>query len=67
MPGARPCATYEPHLADGLAGGVLYPQDTQVQPMLAAAHLLRAARAARRDRPHRGVDGDRAHPRPASG
>ncbi|HEX4811361.1 MAG TPA: FAD-binding oxidoreductase [Nonomuraea sp.] len=32
---------YEPHLADGLAGGVHYPQDAQVQPMLAAATLLR--------------------------
>ncbi len=30
----------EPHLADGLAGGVRYPQDAQVQPMLAAARLL---------------------------
>lgn len=36
---------YEPHLARGLAGGVFYPQDLQVQPMLAAAHLLAAARA----------------------
>ncbi|WP_345072969.1 FAD-binding oxidoreductase [Phytohabitans flavus] len=36
----------EPHLADGLAGGYLYPQDMQVQPMLAAAHLLRLARRA---------------------
>ncbi|MGK5641868.1 NAD(P)/FAD-dependent oxidoreductase [Streptomyces sp. URMC 126] len=35
----------EPHLASGLAGGVLYPQDAQVQPALAAAHLLRAAGA----------------------
>ena len=35
---------YEPHLRDGLAGGVYYPQDLQVQPMLAAAQLLRAAR-----------------------
>ncbi|MBI1376683.1 MAG: FAD-dependent oxidoreductase [Frankiales bacterium] len=35
----------EPHLATDLAGGVLYPQDMQVQPMLAAAHLLRRARA----------------------
>lgn len=34
----------EPHLAEGLAGGVLYPQDAQVQPALAAAHLIRAAR-----------------------
>ncbi|MFD9130532.1 NAD(P)/FAD-dependent oxidoreductase [Kitasatospora sp. NPDC059571] len=36
----------EPHLAPGLAGGVRYRQDAQVQPALAAAHLLRAARAA---------------------
>jgi glycine/D-amino acid oxidase-like deaminating enzyme len=35
----------EPHLARGLAGGVFYPQDAQVQPALAAAHLIRAARA----------------------
>ncbi|MEV0587716.1 FAD-dependent oxidoreductase [Nonomuraea sp. NPDC050310] len=34
---------YEPHLAGGLAGGVFYPQDAQVQPMLAAARLIRAA------------------------
>ncbi|HXR70301.1 FAD-binding oxidoreductase [Actinocrinis sp.] len=33
----------EPHLASGLAGGVFYPQDAQVQPALAAAHLIRAA------------------------
>ncbi|MTD15535.1 FAD-dependent oxidoreductase [Nakamurella sp. YIM 132087] len=33
----------EPHLADGLPGGILYPQDMQVQPMLTAAHLLRLA------------------------
>ncbi len=32
---------YEPHLAKGLAGGVFYPQDAQVQPMLAAARLIR--------------------------
>ncbi|MEU3227301.1 FAD-binding oxidoreductase [Streptomyces sp. NPDC006976] len=36
----------EPHLASGPAGGVLYPQDAQVQPALAAAHLIRAARDA---------------------
>ncbi|MEW2401327.1 FAD-binding oxidoreductase [Streptomyces sp. NPDC046862] len=35
----------EPHLAPGLAGGVLYPQDSQVMPTLAAAHLLRASSA----------------------
>ncbi|MEV5241901.1 FAD-binding oxidoreductase [Streptomyces cinnamoneus] len=35
----------EPHLAPGLPGGVHYPQDAQVQPALAAAHLLRASRA----------------------
>ncbi|MGW1060835.1 NAD(P)/FAD-dependent oxidoreductase [Micromonospora rubida] len=34
---------HEPHLARDLAGGMYYPQDMQVQPMLAAAHLLRAA------------------------
>ncbi len=34
----------EPNIVDGLAGGVSYPQDMQVQPMLAAAHLLAAAR-----------------------
>jgi len=34
----------EPHLADGLAGGVYYPEDMQVQPMMAAARLLRRAR-----------------------
>ncbi len=36
---------WEPHLAPGLAGGVHYPQDAQVQPALAAAALLRRARA----------------------
>jgi D-hydroxyproline dehydrogenase subunit beta len=36
--------SYEPHIARDLAGGVYYPQDMQVQPMLAAAHLLDAAR-----------------------
>ncbi|MEU9981681.1 FAD-binding oxidoreductase [Streptomyces sp. NPDC050856] len=35
----------EPHLAPGLAGGVHYPQDAQIQPAMAAAQLLRAARA----------------------
>ena len=35
---------HEPHLARDLAGGVLYPQDAQLQPMLAAARLLQAAR-----------------------
>jgi glycine/D-amino acid oxidase-like deaminating enzyme len=34
----------EPHIAPDLAGGVFYPQDQQVQPMLAAARLLEAAR-----------------------
>jgi glycine/D-amino acid oxidase-like deaminating enzyme len=33
----------EPRLTENLAGGVRYPQDMQVQPMLAAARLLRAA------------------------
>jgi len=35
---------HEPHLARDTPGGVLYPQDLQVQPVLAAAALLRAAR-----------------------
>jgi glycine/D-amino acid oxidase-like deaminating enzyme len=36
---------HEPFLAANLAGGVLYPQDAQVQPARAAAVLLRAARS----------------------
>ena len=36
---------YEPHLAPDLVGGAFYPEDAQVQPMLAAAHLLAAARS----------------------
>ena len=63
--GADELASLEPHLAPGLAGGVHYPQDMQVQPMLAAAHLLRRARSQGADvRPHtelltieRGPDG----------
>jgi glycine/D-amino acid oxidase-like deaminating enzyme len=39
-------AEYEPNLASGLAGAYHYPQDMQLQPMLAAASLLRLARAA---------------------
>jgi D-hydroxyproline dehydrogenase subunit beta len=35
---------HEQYLAPDLAGGVLYPQDAQLQPMLAAARLLQAAR-----------------------
>jgi glycine/D-amino acid oxidase-like deaminating enzyme len=34
----------EPHLSRALAGGAFYPGDMQVQPMLAAATLLAAAR-----------------------
>jgi glycine/D-amino acid oxidase-like deaminating enzyme len=34
----------EPHLSPALAGGALYPGDMQVQPALAAARLLAAAR-----------------------
>ncbi|MCL3997118.1 NAD(P)/FAD-dependent oxidoreductase [Streptomyces lavenduligriseus] len=36
---------FEPHLTPGMAGGVHYPQDAQVMPALAAAHLLRASGA----------------------
>lgn len=35
---------HEPNLTRDLAGAVLYPQDAQVQPMLAAARMLQAAR-----------------------
>jgi glycine/D-amino acid oxidase-like deaminating enzyme len=38
-------AELEPHIGRDLAGGVFYPQDAQVQPMLAAAHLLRSSGA----------------------
>jgi D-hydroxyproline dehydrogenase subunit beta len=34
----------EPNVTRGAAGGAFYPQDTQVQPMLATAQLLRRAR-----------------------
>lgn len=37
-------AALEPHLHPDLAGGVYYPQDAQLMPMLAVAHLLRLAR-----------------------
>ncbi|MFG2040548.1 NAD(P)/FAD-dependent oxidoreductase [Dactylosporangium sp. NPDC048998] len=37
---------HEPNLAGDLAGGFRYPQDMQVQPMLATALLLRLARDA---------------------
>ncbi len=37
-------ADLEPYLAAGLAGGMLYPQDAQLQPMLATATLLALAR-----------------------
>jgi D-hydroxyproline dehydrogenase subunit beta len=36
---------YEPDLAPGLAGGRYYPRDAQVQPMLAAARLLKRSGA----------------------
>ncbi|MGH8823631.1 MAG: NAD(P)/FAD-dependent oxidoreductase [Jiangellaceae bacterium] len=42
---AAALSDYEPHLAPDLHGGVYYPEDAQVQPMLAAARLLADARA----------------------
>lgn len=45
----------EPHLTDRLAGGAFYPQDLQVQPVLAVAHLLRRAHRAGA-RLHAGVE-----------
>lgn len=38
--GADGLAGYESHLAADLAGGAYFPQDAQVQPMVAAARLL---------------------------
>ncbi|MEW2407899.1 NAD(P)/FAD-dependent oxidoreductase [Streptomyces griseoviridis] len=61
----------EPRLSRAVAGGVLYPQDAQVMPTLAAAHVLRASGARvetgrtvtgvlrGRDGAVRGVAGDR--------
>ncbi|MFJ9560955.1 NAD(P)/FAD-dependent oxidoreductase [Streptomyces fuscichromogenes] len=43
--GADQLRELEPHVAPGLAGAVRYPQDAQVMPTLAAAHLLRASDA----------------------
>ncbi|MFF7468306.1 FAD-dependent oxidoreductase [Streptomyces sp. NPDC008092] len=43
--GADQLHELEPYLAPGLAGGVHYPQDAQVMPTLAAAHLLRTSGA----------------------
>jgi glycine/D-amino acid oxidase-like deaminating enzyme len=43
---AADLAGFEPHLNPELMGGFHYPEDSQVQPALAAAHLLRAARRA---------------------
>ena len=34
----------EPNISSGVAGGAFYPQDAQVQPMLATASLLKRAR-----------------------
>ncbi len=42
--GADELPAYEPFLTRDLTGGVFYPQDAQVQPMLLTAHLLRLAR-----------------------
>ncbi|MFE9355252.1 NAD(P)/FAD-dependent oxidoreductase [Streptomyces olivaceoviridis] len=39
-------ADVEPRVAPGMAGAVHYPQDAQVMPALAAAHLVRASGAA---------------------
>jgi glycine/D-amino acid oxidase-like deaminating enzyme len=44
MVGPAELAELEPKLTRDVAGGAYYPQDMQVQPMLAAAELLRHAR-----------------------
>lgn len=38
-------ARIEPHLNPETAGGIFYPEDMQLQPVLTTAHLLSAARA----------------------
>lgn len=43
--GPSELATLEPNLTRDVVSGVRYPQDMQVQPMLAAAELLRHARS----------------------
>ncbi|WP_392508643.1 NAD(P)/FAD-dependent oxidoreductase [Naumannella halotolerans] len=43
---AEDLADHEPHLRPDLAGGAFYPDDCQVQPILATAALLRLARDA---------------------
>ncbi|MFJ3230710.1 NAD(P)/FAD-dependent oxidoreductase [Streptomyces sp. NPDC086787] len=43
--GADRLRELEPRLTPGLVGAVHYPQDAQVMPALAAAHLIRASRA----------------------
>lgn len=49
--------TYEPALSPELVSGAYYPQDAQVQPVLAVHHLLALARAAGAEvRPHHPVD-----------
>jgi glycine/D-amino acid oxidase-like deaminating enzyme len=45
---AQELSDVEPQLTEGLAGGVYYPQDHQVQPMLATALLLRRGQASGR-------------------
>ena len=42
--GDRELHELEPYLTPEITSGVFYPQDSQCQPMLAAAHVLRAVR-----------------------
>ena len=57
---AAELAELEPHLTRDVAGGAYYPQDMQVQPMLAAAELLRLpASSARPSTPERPWSGFR--------
>lgn len=44
LPDAPALRAHEPYLNPGLVGGAFYPQDAQVQPLLATHHLLRLAR-----------------------
>jgi len=44
LPGGAALREREPYLSPAMVGGAFYPQDSQVQPLLATHHLLRLAR-----------------------
>lgn len=44
LPDSAALREFEPYLNPAMVGGAFYPQDSQVQPLLATHHLLRLAR-----------------------